>query len=114
MDEASEAEEGRVRGGRQLSEEARVNAIVLLAWYANRTHLPYGAIANIARELLCSPRAVRKIWMRLLDGEKPLDIVKSKKTAMPMLIAMTLMISSKKFVHFLLIIVGPYVISAII
>ena len=79
MDEASEVEEGRVRGGRQLSEEAWVNALVLLAWSANRTHLPYGAIANIARKLLCSPRAVRKIWMQLLDGKKPSDIVKSKK-----------------------------------
>ena len=55
MDEASEVEEGRVRGGRQLSEEAWVNALVLLAWSANRTHLPYGAIADIARESLCSP-----------------------------------------------------------
>ena len=55
MGEASEAEEGRVKGGRQLSEEARVNALVLLAWSANGTHLPYGAISNIARELLCSP-----------------------------------------------------------
>ena len=71
MDDASEAEEGRVRGGRQMSEEARVNALVLLAWSTNRTHLPYGAIANIARESLCSPRAVRKVWMRLLDGKKP-------------------------------------------
>ena len=79
MDEALEAEEGRVRGGRQLSEEARVNALVLLVWSANGTHLPYGAIADIARKSLCSRRAVRKIWMRLLDGKKPSDIVKSKK-----------------------------------
>ena len=79
MDEAPEVEEGTVRGGRQLSEEARVNALVLLAWSANGTHLPYGAIADIARESLCSPRAVRKIWMRLLDGEKPSEIFKSKK-----------------------------------
>ena len=35
MDEAPESEEGRVRGGTQLSEEARVNALVLLAWSAS-------------------------------------------------------------------------------
>ena len=79
MDEASEAEEGRVRGGRQLSEEARINAFVLLAWITNGTHLPYGTIADIACKLLCSPKAVRKIWMQLLDGMKPSNIVKSKE-----------------------------------
>ena len=79
MDDASEAEEGRVRGGRQMSEEARINYLFLLAWFPDGTHLPYGAIANIACKLLCSSRAVRKIWMQLLDGKKPLDIVKSKK-----------------------------------
>ena len=40
MDEASETEEGRVRGGRQLSEETCVNALVMFAWSANGTHLP--------------------------------------------------------------------------
>ena len=60
MNEASETEEGRVRGGRQLSEEERVNALFLLGWTANRTHLPYGVIANIARELLCSPGLSKK------------------------------------------------------
>ena len=61
MDEALEAEEGRVRGGRQLSEEARLNAIVLLAWSDDIMHFLYGVIAYIARKLLCSSRAVRKI-----------------------------------------------------
>ena len=61
MDEALEVEEGRVRGSRQMSEEARMNAIVLLAWSADGTHLPFGAIADIACKLLCFPMAVCKI-----------------------------------------------------
>ena len=75
MDEASEAKERRVRGRRQLSEEAHINTLVLLAWTTNGTHLPYGAIANIARKMLCFSRAVRKIWMQLLDGKKLSNIV---------------------------------------
>ena len=107
MDEAPEVEEGTVRGGRQLSEEARVNALVLLAWSADGTHLPYGAIANIDRESLCSPRAVRKIWMRLLDGKKPLDIVKSKKNGNANANCYDPDDLVKKFICFLLIIAKP-------
>ena len=61
MDEASGAGKRRVMGDRCLSKEAHVTALVILAWYADGTHPPYGAIANIPRKLLCSPRAVCKI-----------------------------------------------------
>ena len=92
MDELSEAEEGRIRGGKQLREEARVNALVLLPWTANGAHLSYGAIADIARKSLCSPRDAQKICMWLLDCKKPFNIVKSKSWAMSMPKAMTRMI----------------------
>ena len=69
MNEASEAEEGRVRGGRKFSEEARVNALVLLAWSADVTHFPYGATANIACKLLCSLRAVQKLGCNSLTAK---------------------------------------------
>ena len=55
MDEASDAEECRVRGSRKLNEETHVNALVLLAWSSNGTHLSHDAISNIAHKLLCSP-----------------------------------------------------------
>ena len=95
MDEASETEEGRVRGGRQMSEEARVNALVLLAWSTNRTHLLYGAIANIACKLLCSPRAVCKFGCNYLMAKSHPMLLNPTKMAMPMPTAMILMILSK-------------------
>ena len=95
MDETPETEEGKVRGGRKLSEEARANSLVLLSWSANVKHLPCGAIADIARKSLCSPDSVWKIWMRLLDGKKSFDIFKYKIWAMPMQYAMTRMILLK-------------------
>ena len=95
MDEASEAEEGRVRGGRQLSDETRINALVLLAWSANRTHLPYSAIANIARKLLCSPGQSGKFGCNYLMAKNHPILLNPRKMAMPMPNAMTLMISSK-------------------
>ena len=78
MDEASEAEEGRVRGGRQMSKEARVNALVLFVWSANGMH-PLWRHCQHCLQVAMFPRAVRKIWMQLLDGKKPLEIVKLKK-----------------------------------
>ena len=97
-----------------MSEEARVNALVLLAWSANGTHLPYSAITDIARKSLCSPRAVCKIWMQLLDGKKPLDIVKSKKNGNANANCYDPDDIVKKFVCFLLIIARPYMILVIL
>ena len=58
MDGASEAEKGSVGSGKQLSEDACVNALVLLAWTTDGVCLLYGAIANIACKLLCFSCAV--------------------------------------------------------
>ena len=96
MDKASEAEEGRVRGGRQLNEEARFNALVLFAWSTNRTHLPYSTIANIACKSLCPPGLSAKFECNYLMAKSHWILLNPKRMGMPMLIAMTRMILSKK------------------
>ena len=113
MDEASEAEEGRVRGGRQLSDETRINALVLLAWSANGTHLLCGAIANIARESLCSPGQSAKSGCDYLMAKRHPILLNPKRMAILMPNAMTQMILSKKFICYLLVIAVPYVILLI-
>ena len=57
----------------------RVDVVGCLLWTANGTRLPYGAIAAISCACKVSKQAVRKIWKRILDGEAPSKIVKSKK-----------------------------------
>ena len=68
------------KGGKQLSLEARIDAVVTLAWMADGMHLPPGAIAKVADASIVSETAIRKIWSRMKAGETPSSIVITKKT----------------------------------
>ena len=95
MDEASDAEECRVRGSRKLNEETHVNALVLLAWSSNGTHLSHDAISNIAHKLLCSPGQSAKFGCNYLMAKSHPILLNPIKMAMSMPNAMNPMILSK-------------------
>ena len=67
------------KGGKQLSLEARIDAVVTLACMANGMDLPPGAIAKVANASIISETAIRKIWLRMKAGEAPSSIVITKK-----------------------------------
>ena len=67
------------RGGKQLSLDARIDAVVTLAWMADGMHLPSGAIAKVANASLVSEMAIQKIWSWMKAGETPSSIVITKK-----------------------------------
>ena len=77
MNDASETEEGRIRSGKQLSEEVRINALFLNAWDANGAHLPYGATANITCKFICSPVPSKISGCNYLVAKKPSGVGKS-------------------------------------
>ena len=53
------------RGGKKLSLEAQIDAVVTLAWMANGMELPTGAIAKVANASIALELAIRKIWSRM-------------------------------------------------
>ena len=67
------------KGGKQLSLEARIDAVVTLAWMADGMDLPPGAIAKVANASIVSETAIQKIWSRMKAGETPSSIVITKK-----------------------------------
>ena len=67
------------KGGKQLSIEAQIDAVVTLAWMADGMHLPPGAIAKVADASIVLETAIRKIWSRMKSGETPSSIVITKK-----------------------------------
>ena len=67
------------KGGKQLSLEARIDAVVTLAWMANGMELPTGVIAKVANASIVLESAVQKIWSRMKAGETPSSIVITKK-----------------------------------
>ena len=68
------------KGGKQLSLEARIDAVVTLAWMTNGMHLPPGAIAKVADASIVLETAIRKIWSRMKAGEMTSSIVITKKS----------------------------------
>ena len=48
------------KGGKQLSLEARIDAVVTLAWMADGMHLPPGSIAKVADASIVLELAIRK------------------------------------------------------
>ena len=67
------------RGGKQLSLEAQIDAVITLAWMADGVHLPSGAIGKGANASIVLESAIQKIWSRMKAGETPSSIVISKK-----------------------------------
>ena len=68
------------KGGKQLSLEARIDAVVTLAWMADGMRLPPGAIVKVVDASIVSETAIQKIWSRMKAGETPSLIVITKKT----------------------------------
>ena len=68
------------KGGKQLSLEARIDAVVTLAWMADGMDLPPGAISKVANASIVSETAIQKIWSWMKAGETPSLIVITKKT----------------------------------
>ena len=67
------------RKGYQLTETERVNVVVELAHRTAAGVLPRGSIQAISVQLRVSRTAVTAIWTRLLSGEQPGKVVKSRK-----------------------------------
>ena len=67
------------KGGKQLSLEAQIDAVVILAWMADGMHLPPGAIAKVANASIVLEMAIQEIWSRMKAGETPSLIVITKK-----------------------------------
>ena len=67
-------------GGKKLSLEMRIDAVVTLAWMADGMHLPPGAIAKAANASIVLETAIQKFWSRIKAGETPSSIVITKKT----------------------------------
>ena len=79
MDETEiEGTDGRV-GSCQLTMERRADIVTLLLWGAVSFTILRGPFASIAKEALCSEKAIRNIWMQLKGGERPNEIIIGKK-----------------------------------
>ena len=72
--------EAAQRGGKQLSLEVRIDAVLTLAWMANGIDLPTGAIGKVANTSIVLELAIQKIWSQMKAGETPSSIVISKKS----------------------------------
>ena len=59
------------KGGKQLSLEARIDAVVILAWMADGMHLSPGAIVKVANASIVLETTIQKIWSRMKAGETP-------------------------------------------
>ena len=62
----------------QLAMERRADIVALLLWGAVGFTIPRGAFASIAKEALCSEKAVRNTWTQLKGGERLSEIVIGK------------------------------------
>ena len=51
--------------GKQLSHNAQIDAVVMLAWMTNGMELPNGAIAKAANDSIVLELAVQKIWLHM-------------------------------------------------
>ena len=67
------------KGGKQLSLEARIDAVVTLAWVANGMNPPPWRHCKSCRRQLVLELAIRKIWSQMKAGETPSSIVITKK-----------------------------------
>ena len=85
MTKIAQPEAAAQKGGKQLSLEARIDAVVTLSWMANGMDLLTGVIAKVANASIVSELAIQKIWSRMKAGETPSQIVISKNlgTTMP-------------------------------
>ena len=52
------------KGGKQLSLEAHIDAVITLAWMANGMDLPTGFIAKVVNTSIVSELAIQKIGLR--------------------------------------------------
>ena len=68
------------RRGKQLSLEVHIDAVVTLAWTANRMELSTGTIAKVANASIVLELAIQKIWSWMKAGETPSSIVISNKS----------------------------------
>ena len=68
------------KGGKQLSLEARIDAVATLSWMTNGMDLPFGAIEKVADASIVLELAIQKIWLWIKAGETPSEIVISKKS----------------------------------
>ena len=110
MDETEdEVTDGRV-GTCQLTMERRADIVALLLWGAIGFTISRGAFASIAKEALCSEKAVQNIWMQLKGGEHASEIIIGEKTGIKTQSSMTQILSSKKLETYLCITTGLFAI----
>ena len=66
--------------GNQISLDAGIDAVFMLAWMADGMEMPNGAIPR----QYCFGVGHTKIWLRMKAGETPLDIDDYKKPGITM------------------------------
>ena len=79
MSDAEVKDEDPGRGSYQLTTNQKIDLVVLIARYQGHGNLARGDLTKILEALHVSDTAVLKFAKRLKAGERPSQVVKSKK-----------------------------------